>query len=186
MNKISLELINLSYYEGAFTLLTKAKEVYHQYPRIVYPLNALDTLNNLSSCFIKFDHHHLASRTMEEARKLIFKEKLTEGTAATYINTCAVFSSMGKHVKAIENVQIGIQILEADIGQIDSSVEDIEVFKILFVDKVRLLTLAYYSMATEALEMKLTDICHNFLYKALLCAKNFLVNEVNYDKLELE
>lgn len=186
MSSLALELLAKRIFSESFTLLLKIRELMKTYPTIIDPMVGLDALNNLSCCYTKFDHHVMALKTLEDALKMIHERKLDEGIAYTYINLCSVYSSMKRHSKAIEYGQLGIAQLEKEISRLNCDTCDLATFRSAFVERVRLLTIAYYSIGVECLKLDVYDLCSKYLEKADLCLKNFLVSDHNYKKLEAE
>ena len=80
----------------------------------------------------------------------------------------------------------GIEILEKEINRIDSDTDDVETFEAIFIEKIRMLTLAYYNTALESFKLSLFDMCSRSLEKASLCLKNFLVNDLSFERIKNE
>jgi tetratricopeptide (TPR) repeat protein len=184
MNTKSLELLAFHNFSLAFTLLLKIKELLQRYPGRVDEATSLDAFNNLASCYMKFDHITMALRTLEESLKYIYTNKIAWGTAYTYLNLCSVYSALKKHNKAFEYGQLCIEQLEKEISLIDTENEDLTAFKSQFVERIRLLTIAYYSIAVECMKMSLYELCSKYTDRALICLKNFLTSDCNSHQLE--
>jgi tetratricopeptide (TPR) repeat protein len=185
MSSLALELLAKRIFSESFTLLLKIRELMKAYPTIIGEAIGLDALNNLSCCYTKFDHHIMALKTLEDALKMIHDRKMDDGTAYTYINLCSVCSGMKRHSKAVEYGQLAIAQLEKEIARLDGN-NDMLTFRAMFIEKIRLLAIAYYSIAVECLKLEVFDLCSKYLEKADLCLKNFLVSDFNYQKLENE
>jgi tetratricopeptide (TPR) repeat protein len=177
MNEVAVRLLTLGNYDDSFCLLLKAQKLYQKYTRYIAKAANLETLNNLACCYLKFGYESLSQKAVEAALKFTFDEKLTVGLASTYTNTCCVYSALGKHSKAYENIIIAIKLLEEEIKKIEETNYSLIQFKKVFVEKIRSLVLGYYNASVEALHLKQYSIATNYLDKAFLCLKNFLVNE---------
>lgn len=184
MNTKSLELLTFHNFSLAFTLLLKIKELIQRFPGKVNDALWLDAYNNLASCYMKFDHLTMALRTLEEALLHIHKHQITVGTSYTYTNLCSVYSAMGKHNKAFEFGQLSIKQLEKEINELETDIEDINLFRYQFIEKIRLLTIGYYSLAVECFQMSLFELCSKYNNKAMTCLKNFLVSDCNSEQLD--
>lgn len=91
---------------------------------------------------------------LQKSLELETKAKVSKNLADTYINICAVLSSLSMHGDALHNAMMSVVTLQHEmITRLAAKVES-EVDSIIKPDRLSVLALGYYNMAVEFEHLK--------------------------------
>lgn len=142
------------------------------------PAGATVTFNNLACYYRRQGKLRSALQYLQKALKI--EDRLGDAVrnpADTYLNTCAVLSQLGRHQSALEHAQSALILLHeknfkgADIFNSDD--RNGENYRVP-LDRVAVLSIAYYNIGTEQEFLKKVDVSIASYQKGLKIAQQYL------------
>lgn len=135
-NRLAMDLLNSNQLKKSLSLLRKAETVlktsneklYDSFSR--FKLLAI-TYNNLACFYKRKKQLNTAYKYLQQALKLDLQSSNDSSIAATYLNLCAILSSMARHEEAKLHAEQAVNILESagDVTVVEDDADRREAFQ---------------------------------------------------------
>lgn len=135
-NRLAMDLLSSNHYKKSLSLLRRAEAFLQLNSENLHKLSNHSkllaiTFNNFASFYKRKRQLNLAYKYLQQALKLELQSSNGSSIASTYLNLCAVLSSMSRHEEAKLHAEQAVNILEnaSDIITVESDAEKREMFQ---------------------------------------------------------
>lgn len=127
-------------YENCYALLKRAEGLDIRNPRI-----RSTTLNNLGCYYRKTNKLSTALMYLQKSLEMETRAKTSKNLSDTYVNICAVLSSLSMHGEALHSAMLSVIIQQHEL--IEQMANQADRANSIKPDRLSVLALGYYNMA---------------------------------------